>query len=62
MKAKIDKKTGEKLLSCPRCRQYMKKLKKKNVVIDVCRKCGGMWVDAGELQKLAAHAKKLGGK
>lgn len=42
----------EKLLKCPRCNIYMKKLKKKDVIIDVCKKCGGMWVDAGEHEKL----------
>jgi hypothetical protein len=50
---KIDKKTGEELLLCPRCKIHMKKLKKNDVVIDVCNKCGGMWVDAGEIEKLA---------
>jgi Zn-finger nucleic acid-binding protein len=50
---KTDKKTGEKLLLCPRCRVDMKKLVKKDVVIDICKKCGGMWVDKGELEKLA---------
>jgi Zn-finger nucleic acid-binding protein len=58
MKRLKDKKTGEDLLLCPRCRINMKKLIKKNVIIDVCTKCGGMWVDAGELEKLAQIAKK----
>lgn len=31
----------------------MKKLVKGDVVIDVCKRCKGMWVDAGELEKLA---------
>ena len=31
----------------------MKKLIKKDVIIDVCPNCKGMWVDAGELEKLA---------
>jgi len=48
----------EKLLLCPRCKINMKKLKKKDVIIDVCKKCHGMWADAGELEKLA----KIGGK
>ena len=46
-------KTKEKDLLCPRCKINMKKLKKGNVVIDVCRKCGGMWADKGEVDKLA---------
>ena len=50
----LDKKTGEKLLSCPCCGIRMKKLKKKDVVVDVCGKCGGMWMDFGEMEKLAA--------
>ena len=53
MKGDIDKLTGEKCLICPRCNVKMEKLKKRDIVIDVCRKCGGMWADAGELEKLA---------
>jgi len=56
-KKKIDKATGEHLLLCPRCEIHMKKLKKKDVIIDICKKCGGMWVDAGELEKLAEVTK-----
>ena len=56
-------KKQEKLLKCPRCNVKMEKLKKENVVIDVCNKCGGMWLDKGEMEKLAKIAKKLrGGK
>ena len=54
----IHKKTGEEFLLCPRCKIEMKKLVKKDVVIDVCKKCGGMWADAGELEKLAKEARK----
>ena len=36
----------------------MEKLKKKNVVIDVCKKCKGMWLDDGEIHKLLNIAKK----
>jgi protein-arginine kinase activator protein McsA len=55
---KKGKKTDEKLLLCPRCKINMKKLIKNKVIIDVCKRCGGMWVDAGELEKLAQIAKK----
>jgi hypothetical protein len=54
----IDKKTGEKLLLCPRCGKYMKKLIKNSIIIDVCLKCGGMWADKGEMEKLAKEVKK----
>lgn len=60
MLKKKDRKTGEDLLLCPRCNIDMKKLKKKDVIIDVCKKCGGMWADAGELEKLAKISR--GGK
>jgi Zn-finger nucleic acid-binding protein len=53
MKQKIHKESGEEYLLCPRCRIDMEKLMKRGVVIDVCKKCGGMWVDAGEMEKLA---------
>lgn len=57
-KKKVHKETGEEFLFCPRCTIEMKKLVKKDVVIDVCKKCGGMWVDAGELEKLANITKE----
>ena len=53
--ANIHKATGEEYLLCPRCKIDMGKLQRKNVVIDVCKKCGGMWVDSGELEKLAEY-------
>jgi hypothetical protein len=49
---------GEHLFKCPRCKLKMEKLKKKNVVIDVCKKCKGMWLDDGEIHKLLNIAKK----
>ena len=50
-----DKETGEELLLCPRCKINMKKLVKNNVILDVCKKCKGMWLDAGEIVKLNAE-------
>ncbi len=49
-------KFGEKLLTCPRCNIKMKKVKKKDVIIDICKKCKGMWLDAGEVVKLSVMA------
>lgn len=58
------KKIKENLLKCPRCNIKMEKLKKGNVIIDKCKRCKGMWLDAGEIEKLArmASAIKKGGK
>ncbi|MFH1132867.1 MAG: zf-TFIIB domain-containing protein [Nanoarchaeota archaeon] len=44
----------EPMLVCPRCKIRMKKLKRQGVTIDVCKKCNGMWLDDGEIVKLAA--------
>ncbi|MGM5484079.1 MAG: zf-TFIIB domain-containing protein [Nanobdellota archaeon] len=56
--AKIDKKTGEKILKCPRDEKEMDKIVKNNVVLDICPKCGGMWIDKGEINKLNEVRKK----
>lgn len=61
-KKKIKKVHGEELLDCPRCKIKMEKLKKQDVIIDVCSKCGGMWLDKGETEKLAKIAKRLRGE
>jgi len=58
-KEKIKKVHDEDVLQCLRCKINMEKLKKGDVVIDVCKKCGGMWLDAGEIDKLADMAKKV---
>ena len=56
-----DKKMEEKL-KCPRCNVFMKKIKKKDVVIDVCEKCKGMWLDDNEIEKLMNMGGKNGKK
>ena len=61
-KKHTDRRTGERLLSCPRCGINMKKLIIGNIVIDVCSKCKGMWADAGEVEKLAKMMVKGGKK
>lgn len=40
----------------------MKKIKKKDVVIDVCEKCKGMWLDDNEIEKLMNMGGKNGKK
>ncbi|MBI5389074.1 zf-TFIIB domain-containing protein [Candidatus Woesearchaeota archaeon] len=55
------KEMGEDVLVCPRCNVNMKKLKRESIIIDVCHKCNGMWLDDGEIEKLAVMARK-GGK
>jgi len=49
---------GEKVLICPRCKSKLNKLKKNNVVIDICPSCHGIWLDDGEIEKLVTKVKK----
>ena len=50
---------------CPQCKiplyevNYFKK-KKKNVRVDVCKKCYGIWLDKGEFGKIIQIIKKIG--
>ncbi len=37
---------------CPRDNIEMDEVRKLDVVIDICSKCGGVWLDKGELDKL----------
>lgn len=39
-------------LNCPVCRAPFKEMVKHSVLIDVCTKCCGVWLDHGELDKL----------
>ena len=52
------KKIGEIDLKCPRCSVAMKKIKKSNVLIDICPDCNGMWLDDNEIYKLIQISKR----
>ena len=39
-------------LQCPRCDGTLKEITLEDVQIDRCEKCSGVWLDAGELEKL----------
>ncbi|MBX3365341.1 MAG: zf-TFIIB domain-containing protein [Phycisphaeraceae bacterium] len=39
-------------ISCPKCHIVMVRLDADGVAIDRCDKCGGVWLDAGELTML----------
>lgn len=38
--------------TCPKCESTLRERKRGPVVVDVCPRCAGMWLDAGELEKL----------
>lgn len=42
------------VLVCPVCQGSMKEMNKSGVMIDTCTQCRGVWLDRGELEKLAS--------
>ncbi|MDG6220948.1 MAG: zf-TFIIB domain-containing protein [Candidatus Thermoplasmatota archaeon] len=53
----IGTKSDSKLV-CPRCGGLMDFEYADDVEVDACTKCGGAWLDAGELEKLKLKAKE----
>ncbi len=53
---KMPNKFQMKDLKCPRCNILMDKVTKKDVIIDVCKKCNGLWLDDQEINKLVQLA------
>lgn len=41
-------------MQCPNCSVEMDEVRKLDVIIDSCSKCGGIWLDKGELEKIRA--------
>ncbi|MGE0701803.1 MAG: zf-TFIIB domain-containing protein [Hyphomicrobiaceae bacterium] len=41
------------VLVCPVCQGAMKEMLRNGVLIDTCTQCRGVWLDRGELEKLA---------
>lgn len=53
MKAKIESDEATNLeLQCPKCDGTLYETEFENVTIDVCNKCHGVWLDAGELAQI----------
>lgn len=46
------KAAGTSSMRCPRCDGTLKERNFENVSIDTCEKCGGVWLDSGELEQL----------
>ena len=42
------------VLTCPVCRGAMREVAHLGVAIDTCTNCRGVWLDRGELEKIAA--------
>jgi uncharacterized protein len=41
------------VLTCPVCSGQMREMVREGVTIDTCTQCRGVWLDRGELEKLA---------
>ena len=41
------------VLVCPVCQGSMREIDRQGVTIDTCTQCRGVWLDRGELEKLA---------
>ncbi|MGI9065181.1 MAG: zf-TFIIB domain-containing protein [Pyrinomonadaceae bacterium] len=46
------KAAGTSSMKCPRCDGTLHETKLEEVSIDTCEKCGGVWLDSGELEQL----------
>ena len=42
-------------VTCPKCGITMREREKGDVIIDICPQCRGVWLDAGELEKLSVR-------
>ncbi len=53
MKSKIASEEARSLeLQCPKCDGVLHETSFENIAIDVCDKCHGVWLDAGELAQI----------
>lgn len=41
-------------LSCPKCRGAMRSYERSGVTVDQCEQCQGLFLDRGELERIAA--------
>ena len=46
------KASGMSSMQCPRCDGSLKENMFEDVAIDICDKCGGVWLDSGELEQV----------
>lgn len=44
-------------MNCPHCSTELKVAERKNVEIDYCSSCRGIWLDKGELDKIVSRTK-----
>jgi len=47
-------------MQCPKCGMELQTISYRSVEIDRCFSCNGVWLDVGELEKIAAEIPKSG--
>ena len=61
MKAKLGSEDSRRTeIQCPKCDGNLHETNYENIKIDVCDKCTGVWLDAGELAQIV-HKDEKGG-
>lgn len=61
MKAKLAAENAEaSALDCPKCEGKLVETAFENIKIDVCNKCSGVWLDAGELAQVVGKEEESG--
>ncbi len=68
LKAQRDREAAERsaaerkthFMKCPKCGHDLATRSVQGVAIDTCTHCGGMWLDAGELEALSKHDDRPG--
>lgn len=63
LKAKQEKEAKQALkemcyMRCPKCGGSLKEHSFQKILIDQCSGCGGIWLDAGELEEVAGREEK----
>jgi len=61
MKARIESESAKSLeIKCPKCDGTLIETDFETIKIDVCNKCSGVWLDAGELTQIADKDEETG--
>lgn len=46
------------MLTCPKCGGTMREVKRGGISVDRCGECGGVFLDAGEMESIAAGERR----
>ena len=60
MRSKISAESGTNTYNCPKCTGKLLTGNFENVQIDICESCGGVWLDAGELEQIVRKNENSG--